>query len=115
MSREYFCTTRSVFIIKSVERKIIILYENHTCFAMCSIFHFMIFVFAYNAFHFKFVFIELISYILHNFFSLNDRIIINFVFRNDIFNIFIFRRLTRLMKNVHVNSFKTLFANLISY
>jgi len=82
---------------------------------MCSILHFVIIVFAHNAFHFRLVFIELILNILHNFFNLNDRIIINFVFRNDILKILIFRCFTRLMKSVHVNSFKTLFANLISY
>lgn len=115
MLRKYFCATRPVFTAECVERKTIILYENHTCSAMCSILHFVIIVFAHNAFHLRLVFAELTSYILHNFFSSDDRIIIDFAFRDDILDILIFCRSTRSMKSVHVDSFRALFANSISY
>ena len=115
MLRKYFCVTKSIFFIKCVKRKIIILYENYIYFTMCLILYFVIIIFAYNAFYFRLVFVKLISYILHNFFNLYNRIIINFVFKNDILNILIFRRLIRLIKNVYVNFLKALFVNLTSY
>ncbi len=115
MPRKYFCIIRSIFTIKSVKRKTIIFYKNYICFAIYLILYFVIIVFAYNAFYFKLVFARLSLYILHNFFSLDSRIIIDFAFRNNILNIFIFCRSTQLIKNVHVDFLRTLFANSISY
>ena len=82
---------------------------------MCSILHFVIIIFAYNIFYFRFVFVKLISYTLHSFFSSDDRIIIDFVFKDDILNISVFRCFTHFIKNVHVNSVKTLFVNSIFF
>lgn len=82
---------------------------------MCFILHFVIIAFAYNAFYLRLVSARLISYILHNFFSSDGRIIINFAFRDDIFKISIFRRSTRFIKDIYVNPLKALSVNLISY
>lgn len=65
---------------------------------MCFILYFVIIVFVYNAFYSRLVFVGLILYFLYNFFSLDDRITINFVFRDNILKISIFRRFIRILR-----------------
>ena len=115
MRRKFSRIKKVMFVVKSARRKIITLYENHICFAMCSILHFVTIVFAHNVVHLRLVFVELTSYILHNISSLDDRITIDFAFRNDILKILIFRRSIRSLKRVHVDFVKTLFVNLILF
>jgi len=75
----------------------------------------MAIAFTYNAFYPRLVSARLTLYTLHNFSSLDGRITIDFAFRDDILEILIFRRSTRLIEGVYINPLKALSINLISY
>ena len=104
-----------MFTTNGAGRKTITLYENHTCPAMCPILHFVAMAFAYQAFHPRLVSAGLTPHTLHSFSSPDGRITIDFAFRDDILEIPVFRRSTRSMEGVHVDSVKALSANSISY
>ncbi|KAL8776435.1 MAG: hypothetical protein Q9194_003154 [Teloschistes cf. exilis] len=95
--------------------KTITLYENHTCPAMCPILHFVAIAFAHNAFHPRLMSAGLNPYSLHNFFTPDGPITIDFAFRDDILEIPIFRRATRSIEGIHVDPLRAQFANSISY
>ena len=84
-------------------------------FAFHDAYHFVAIAFAHNAFHPRLVSAGLTPYTLHSSSSSDGRITIDFIFRDDILEISIFRRSTRSIEGVHVDLFKALSANSVSY
>ena len=91
------------------------LYENHTYPAMCPILHFVAITFADNAFHPRLINAGLSPCSLHNFSIPDGRIIIDFTFKDDIFEIPIFRCSQRSIQGLRVDPKRALSANSISF
>ena len=69
----------------------LIFYENYTYPAMCLILYFVIIIFTDNIFYLKLINVGLSPCSLYNFLIPDGYIIIDFIFKDDIFKIPIFR------------------------
>ena len=94
--------------------KTITLYENRECPAMCPIIHFVALAFADQAFHAELIAQGLCPSKMHTFRNPEGRITIDFMFRDEILDVPIFRAYERRLEGVRVHPFKALSAKAIS-